>query len=90
MVDGIDTHAVAGDDAFYEFRISTRCGHDVVILHERAVPACKDLVKEARLMIAGRLVKDLRNFMNEVMQICVLMMESSYGGIFVSTGENSK
>lgn len=59
-MDGIDTHAIGFDDASNEFGISTRCGHDVVILLKCAVSTCKDLVEMARLMIAGRLVEDLR------------------------------
>ena len=59
VMDGIDTHAIGFDDATNKFGISTCCRHDVVILLERAVSACKDLVEMARLMIAGRLVEDL-------------------------------
>lgn len=63
VMDGINTNAVGCDDAvneFNEFGISTRCRHDFVILLELAIPACKDLMEMTRLMIAGRLVEDLR------------------------------
>ena len=59
VMDGIDTHAIGFDDATNKFGISTCFRHDVVILLERAVSACKDLVEMTRLMIAGRLVEDL-------------------------------
>lgn len=60
MLDSIDTKTVGTDDAIYEFRKTTLCRLHVVILLKHTVPACKDLVKKTCLVIARRLVEDLR------------------------------
>ena len=61
MVDCINANFVGADDSVDEFGKRTRCREDLIVLLKLAVPARKDLMKMTRLVIAGRLVKDLRS-----------------------------
>jgi len=60
VMDGIDARFILQDDTIDKFNVARLGGNDLVILHKLAVCALKDLVEKPSLVVAWRLVKDLR------------------------------